>query len=82
MDILAFCQKREIATEGMKISQVVDWNKKKHDQSRVVLQIELPPHFPEKYDNALGKTVDKCLVASLGRGLDESSFDKVVTRRD
>lgn len=82
MDILAFCQKREISTDGIKISQVVDWNKKMHDQSKVVLRVELPPHFPEKYDNALGKTVDKCLVASLGKGLNESSFDREITRTD
>lgn len=80
MDILAFCRKRDIATKGITISQLVDWNRNKPDQSRITLQVELPPHFPEKYDDVLVRAVDKCLVANLGRGLDESSFDRQITR--
>ncbi len=80
MDILAFCRERDISTEGITISQLVDWNRKAPDQSKIELQIELPPHFPEKYDDVLGRAVDKCLVAQLGRGLDQSSFNKKITR--
>ena len=82
MDILAFCRKRDISTSGINISQRVDWNREKPEQSRVTLQVELPPHFPEKYDEALGRAVDKCLVAHLGRGLGESSFDRQMSRAD
>ena len=55
MEILAFCRKRDISTEGFKIRQIVDWNRKHTDQSKVVLQIELPDHFPQKYDKTIGK---------------------------
>ena len=80
MDILAFCRKREISTEGIKIRQDVEWSKEHHDQSKVVLKIELPQHFPQNYDSAIGKAVDNCLVARLGRALDESNFARQVTR--
>lgn len=80
MDILAFCRKRDISTEGFTIKQVVDWNRNAADKSKVLLQVELPPHFPKKYDNAIEKTVDGCLVASLGVGLSSSSFEKAITR--
>ena len=80
MDILAFCRKRDISTKGITISQLVDWNRNRPDQSRITLQVGLPPHFPEKYDDVLGRAVDKCLVANLGRGLHESSFDRQITR--
>ena len=80
MDILAFCRKRNISTEGFKIRQIVDWNRKHTDQSRVVLNIELPDHFPQKYDKTIGKTVDSCTVANLGKGISPDSFESAVTR--
>ncbi len=79
MDILAFCRKRDISIKGFKISQTIDWNREHHDQSKVILHIELPDHCPKKYENAIGKTVDSCLVASLGRGLSEASFGRSIS---
>jgi len=80
MDILAFCRKRDISTEGINISQTVDWNRTDPGRSRIALQVELPAHFPEKYDDVLGRAVDTCLVARLGRGLHSSSFTRKITR--
>jgi ribosomal protein S12 methylthiotransferase accessory factor len=80
MDILAFCRKRRIATDGFRIRQVVDWNRKLTDQSKVMLNIELPPNFPEKYETAIRKAVDNCLVARLGKGLNENSFESSIQR--
>ena len=82
MDILAFCRKRNIATDGFRIQQLVDWNRKLTDRSKILLNIELPDHFPEKYDKSVAKIVGGCLVASLGRGLNENSFEKSITRSD
>ncbi len=65
--------------QGFKITQVVDWHKKKTDRSRVVFKIELPGHFPKKYEGALGKVVETCLVAKLGKGLDDDSFTTVIS---
>ena len=81
MDILAFCRKRDIATEGIKIVQDVEWSKEAVNDSEVVLKVELPPDFPEKYDAVITKAVNKCLVASLGKGLDDSSFRSEVSRK-
>jgi hypothetical protein len=82
MDILAFCRKRSIATDGFRIRQIVDWNRKLTDQSTVLLNIGLPVDFPKKYEKSVAKMVDGCLVASLGRGLNESSFDKSISRSE
>ncbi len=79
MDILAFCRKRNISTEGFKIRQIVDWNRKHTDQSKVLLSIELPDHFPQKYDKTIGKAVDNCLVANLGKGIGPDSFERAIT---
>ena len=80
MDILAFCRKRRIATDGFKIRQIVDWHAKQTDQSKVMLHIELPHDFPEKYEKTIRKAADNCLVARLGKGLDENSFASSVSR--
>jgi len=80
MDILAFCRKRGIATDGFRIKQIVDWHTKQTDQSKVLLSIELPHEFPEKYEKTIRKAVDSCLVARVGQGLSENSFSSSVTR--
>lgn len=80
MDILVFCRKRNISTEGFKINQSVDWNRQHTDKSKVILHVQLPDHFPEKYENAICKAVDSCLVANLGRGLNQESFARSITR--
>ena len=80
MDILAFCRKRDIATDGFRLRQIVDWNAKLTDQSKILFNIELPDHFPEKYEKSIHKLVDNCLVARLGRGLNDNSFEKKITR--
>ena len=82
MDILAFCRKRNIAFDGFKIRQTVDWHAKQTDQSKVLLSIELPPDFPEKYEKAIRKSAESCLVARLGKGLSEDSFSSSVSRAE
>jgi len=82
MDILAFCRKRSIATAGFRIRQIVDWHAKRTDQSQVLLNIELPHDFPEKYEKTVRKAVDNCLVARLGKGLNENSFASSISRAD
>ncbi|MEE4166821.1 MAG: hypothetical protein V2I35_12535 [Desulfocapsaceae bacterium] len=82
MDILAFCRKRAISTDGIVISQDVEWNRDHQDNSTVMLKIELPPHFPAKYDSVLERAANKCLVAHLARGLVESSFLTRISRAE
>jgi len=80
MDILAFCRNRSIATDGFRLRQIVDWNSKLTDQSKILFNIELPDHFPEKYESSIHKFVDNCLVAKLGKGLNENSFESSISR--
>ena len=54
--------------------------KKLTDQSKVLLNIELPQNFPDKYEKTIRKAVDNCLVARLGKGLNENSFESSISR--
>lgn len=63
MDILAFCRKRSISTDGFRIRQIVDWNREHTEQSKILLNIALPKQFPEKYEKSIAKIADSCLVA-------------------
>ena len=59
---LRFCQERGIPTEGLGLSleTVRDAERKRLGAIRVALT--LPPGFPEKYRDAIGRAVDQCAV--------------------
>jgi putative redox protein len=66
--VLSFCQQRGIATEGMSLSQRMEFSvdeSGKRRLSRVTLDIMLPPGFPEKYRNAVVKTAELCTVKKV-----------------
>ena len=66
--VLSFCQQRDIATEGMSLSQRMEFGvdeSGKRRLSRVTLDIMLPPGFPEKYRNAVVKTAELCTVKKV-----------------
>ncbi len=63
--ILSFCQERNIPTDGISINQEmvyipIDEGKMKLD--KIVLNITIPPDFPEKYQKAIIKVADQCAV--------------------
>ena len=58
----------------------MDWNRKYTDQSNVVLHVDLPGHFPKKYDKSIGKTVDNCTIARIAKDLSSNSFQHKITR--
>jgi putative redox protein len=63
--VLSFCQHRQIATEGLALTQrmefiTTDDGKKK--LAKVAIEIELPSGFPEKYRNAIVKAAELCSV--------------------
>ncbi len=63
--ILSFCQERQIPTEGLELSQKVEFSETeggKRKLSRVEMEITLPHGFPEKYRNAIVKTAELCTV--------------------
>lgn len=66
--VLSFCQQRGIDTEGMLLTQNMEFNPDedgKNRLSRLTLDILLPPNFPEKYRNAIVKTAELCTVKKV-----------------
>jgi ribosomal protein S12 methylthiotransferase accessory factor len=60
--VLAFCQSRAISTDNIKITQTVIRNDATHMVEKVMIDINLPPDFPEKYKAAVIKTAQSCSV--------------------
>lgn len=60
--VLAFCQSRSISTDNIKITQTVIRNDATHMVEKVMIDINLPPDFPEKYKAAVIKTAQSCSV--------------------
>ncbi|GFE61900.1 OsmC family protein [Geobacter sp. AOG2] len=63
--VLSFCQQRQIATEGLALTQKMEFSTSaegKKRLSKVTIGIDLPPGFPEKYQNAVIKAASLCTV--------------------
>jgi ribosomal protein S12 methylthiotransferase accessory factor len=63
--VLTFCQERNIDTNGLSLTQNMEFSADaagKRKLSRVTMNIQLPPGFPEKYLNAIVKTAELCTV--------------------
>lgn len=66
--VLSFCQQRGIATEGLALSQRMEFvtgDDGRKKLARVSMDIALPPGFPEKYRNAIIKTAELCTVKKV-----------------
>ncbi len=59
---LAFCHARQLPTEGLRLTQHVDYDEATHLPSRITLSVQVPTGFPEKYHTALLRAVDGCKV--------------------
>ncbi len=60
--VVGFCQKRELATDGIRIRQRNHFDPQTGVLALVELDIEVPPSFPEKYRDALVRVADQCAV--------------------
>jgi ribosomal protein S12 methylthiotransferase accessory factor len=66
--VLSFCQQRQIATEGLAMTQRMVFETAEDGKKRlatVALDIDLPPGFPEKYRNAIVTTAGLCTVKKV-----------------
>ncbi len=60
--VLSFCKERKIDTEGLKLKLKTERDKAKKMLSKITIDIELPPGFPEKYKGAVIKAAELCSV--------------------
>ncbi|HYQ83922.1 MAG TPA: OsmC family protein [Rubrobacter sp.] len=59
---LRFCQQRGIETQGLGLTLVTEREPDGKRLALVRLEIELPAGFPEKYREAIVRSVDQCAV--------------------
>lgn len=60
--VLGFCRQRGISAEGVRLVQNLEVNPLTGMVSKVLLDIQLPPEFPEKYKSAVIRSADQCAV--------------------
>jgi ribosomal protein S12 methylthiotransferase accessory factor len=60
--VLAFCQSRGIPMEKASVRMSMTKSEGKKTIDTIRIEVELPPEFPEKYANAVIKSVDSCAV--------------------
>jgi ribosomal protein S12 methylthiotransferase accessory factor len=59
---LEFCQARKILTGALAVSMSTERGAVSKMIEKVTIHVDLPPGFPEKYKDAIGKAVDHCAV--------------------
>jgi len=75
--VLGFCKMRGISLEGIRLVQTVERNPNKM-ATRVRLEIQLPPGFPEQYTSAVIRAAEACLVK---KHLENPPTFEIVTTR-
>ncbi len=60
--VVIFCEKRGIPYDDIRVVQRMERNSETRMISKITIDIEVPPDFPEKYRDALVHTVDLCTV--------------------
>ena len=63
--VLSFCQRRGIATEGLRLVQQTETDRDTGMVRLVQLDIELPADFPERYRAAVIRAAEQCAVKKL-----------------
>jgi putative redox protein len=59
---LRFCQQRDLATTGMRLTMDIERNPDTKRLDRVSITLYLPDGFPEKYRSAIIRATDQCAV--------------------
>lgn len=63
--VLSFCEERKIPSEGISLVQRLEYGEKETGKKfieKIVIEITVPPSFPEKYRKTLIKVADQCAV--------------------
>jgi ribosomal protein S12 methylthiotransferase accessory factor len=59
---LAFCRERKISVEGLAVTMTTERGEVSKMIDKVMISVDLPTDFPEKYRFALVKAIDHCTV--------------------
>lgn len=60
--VLGFCQARGLSTDGIQLTQHVDWDPETHLPSNVRLDLVLPASFPDKWRVPIQRAAEGCKV--------------------
>ena len=60
--VLGFCQKRDLPSDGISLSQSWEREEKTRRLTNVRIAIEVPADFPDKYRHALVRVANQCTV--------------------
>ena len=60
--VLGFCRQRGISTDGIRLTQNLEVNRQTGMVDKILLNIHLPPEFPEKYKSAVIRSAEQCAV--------------------
>lgn len=60
--VKSFCDRRNLSPDGIKIIQNTEFDPEERIPTRISLDIQLPPDFPEKYRDAVINAAGLCLV--------------------
>ncbi|MFC2163371.1 OsmC family protein [Acidobacteriota bacterium] len=60
--VLSFCQQRNISLVGASVILETERDPEAKMISKIIITIQLPPDFPEKYRGAVVKAVNLCAV--------------------
>ncbi len=60
--VLSFCRNHGLATDGVHLTQRMQYDPQERRMARIDLEITVPPGFPEKYRKALERSAELCAV--------------------
>ena len=60
--VISFCRLRGLPTEGIRLIQQMEVDQTTHLTTRILIDVQLPPGFPEQYKAAVIRSAEKCLV--------------------
>jgi ribosomal protein S12 methylthiotransferase accessory factor len=72
---LGFCQSRGISSEGMSLSMGYERDDQKKLISHIILHLNLPSDFPEKYRSGVVRAMEQCAVKKHMLDAPEFSID-------
>ncbi|HKJ04649.1 MAG TPA: OsmC family protein [Geopsychrobacteraceae bacterium] len=62
---LRFCQQRELSTEGLGLTLDLERNTETKRLDKIIMDIQLPDGFPEKYKKAIIRATEECAVKKV-----------------